>query len=163
MRSSDIRASTVREVARLTRICLSRITDGVSLLVQAGLSAGAAGQAVYDVDLASQQRSILAKMAKETLLLAYGYDPVKSRERLNGRRSKFMQNHNVLVMGAEAQGKYPEVNMTTNVCIIRRLGVQETVGDLLSCRTCIEAHCAWGCRVRHKSGEGHVFTSKELF
>lgn len=39
---------------------------------------------VYVVDITAAQRSLLAKLAKETSLLSYGYDP----ERLGGVRAE---------------------------------------------------------------------------
>lgn len=49
----------------------------------------------------------------------------KSRERLDYRRSSFVENHNILIMGAPAQGKYPEAGQGPVRALRRRSEASE--------------------------------------
>eukprot|EP00913_Durusdinium_trenchii_P012164 g11425.t1 len=128
VRSSEIPSTSVKEVARLSRISL-----------KAGLISGTEAP-VYVVDITAAQRSLLAKLAKETSLLSYGYDPERSWERLNETRRDFLSTHWKLLLGAPATETYPkargvavgpvepvrsratgQVEKTKNVCIVQQM------------------------------------------
>lgn len=120
VRSSEIPSTSVKEVARLSRISLSNVKQAVKLYVKAGLISGTEAP-VYVVDITAAQRSLLAKLAKETSLLSYGYDPERSWERLNETRRDFLSTHWKLLLGAPATETYPKVEKTKNVCIVQQM------------------------------------------
>jgi len=120
VRSADIPSTSIKEVARLSRLALTNMASAVSLYVKSGIASGTPAP-VYAIDLASSQRSALEKLAKETSLLSYGYDPTNSWIRLNTTRQKFIDTHWKLLKGYPASGVYPPVDKATNICIIQQM------------------------------------------
>eukprot|EP00435_Cladocopium_sp_Y103_P074853 s70_g51.t1 len=130
VRSADIPSTSIKEVARLSRLALDNMGSAVKLYVNVALSSGTDAP-VYQLDIASAQRTAIAKLAKETSLLSYGYDPQNSWVRFNYTRQSFVSNHWKLMKGYPASGGYPALPKTTNICTIQQMAIVLTNYELL--------------------------------
>lgn len=130
VRSADIPSTTIKEVARLSRLALDSVGSAVSLYVKVALSSGTDAP-VYQLDIASAQRTAIAKLAKETSFLSYGYDPQNSWIRFNYTRQSFVSNHWKLMKGYPASGDYPAVPYTSNICIVQQMAAVLTQYELM--------------------------------
>ncbi|CAJ1445109.1 unnamed protein product, partial [Effrenium voratum] len=120
VRSAEVSAAVVAEVARLSNTAMTKMDKAMHLFVLAGQAAGTTAP-VYVIDITTRQRSLVRQLAYSAMLQKHGTSAESDLDRLNKARESFMKAHWELLDGAPETSEHPALNDTTNVCIIRQM------------------------------------------
>ena len=118
--SDVLSVSAVSEVVRLKKLFTDQMESTVSLYVRTALEGGTQIPA-YTIDLASRQRTQAQKLATEASIIHLGYSVEENWRLFNQTAANIMETHWMLLEGAPAKEPYPEVNVTTQICIVQQM------------------------------------------
>eukprot|EP00438_Fugacium_kawagutii_P000243 Skav212288 [mRNA] locus=scaffold732:443133:445547:- [translate_table: standard] len=118
--SDSIPIPTVSEIVRLTKLFTEQMEAVVSLLVRTSLAAETTLPS-HTIHLASSQRALAQKIAKQATIINLGYSSQENWVEFNATRDLLVDTHWILLEGAPAAAPYPAVSATSNLCIIQQM------------------------------------------